>query len=542
MALPVLRDLSWIVIAAAVTLFATRAIRVPAMVGWMAAGLVLGPLTNVVRVSGTVERISEVGIALLLFLVGLELSVARIRDIGRVALFVGGAQILVTAAGGYGLATLLGFAPVPSLFIALAVTFSSTVVVVKLLEHGGQIASLHGRLAIGVLLVQDVVVAFVLTLLAGFGGAERMEAAVLATGIGRAFIGALLLAGLAFAAAKWILPPLFTWLGRSVEGAFVWSLSWCFLLVLLAHAAHLSVELGAFIAGVALAQLPHTVGLVRRVEPLVDFFLAVFFVSLGIRLDPGAAAAHAGAVAAISLFVVVGKPLIVMLLLPRFGHGERATFLTGLYLGQTSEFSFIVAGLGATAGLIDASMLSVIGLVGIITISASATLIGSGDGLFRVLSGMGLLRRLGAEPDPPPGEAGNADRRVIVVGMNSLGRRLVEGLGRSGRAVLAIDVDREKLRGLPCPTLVGDAEHAGVLEEAGLRDARLLISTLQIEDTNRLLAWRARAAGVPAVIHAFNASLGAELEALGVAYPLVPKHDGTRQLADELRRRGAIDG
>lgn len=527
--------------AAAAALLVARAVRLPAMVGWMAAGLLLGPVSGLVAVSESVERISEVGIALLLFLVGLELSLDRIRDIGRTALVAGTGQILLTAAGGFGLAWLLGFAPVPAAFLALAVTFSSTVVVVKMLEHGGQIGSTHGRLAIGILLVQDVVVALVLTLLAGLEGMQRMDAVAVAGGLGRAFGGAILLSGLAFVAARWVLPRLFAGLGRSLEAVFIWSLAWCFLLVLLAHEVHLSVELGAFIAGVALAQLPDNGDLVRRVEPLVDFFLAVFFVSLGVRLDPATATGQLGAILGLSVFVLAGKPLIVMLLLPRFGYGEGTSFRTSLFLGQTSEFSFIVAGLGLAAGLIDPELLSVIGMVGLITIGASATLIGGAEHVQRAISRAGLLRLFGAGPDREPATADAMAGHTLVVGMNTLGRRLVEGLGERGHAVMAVDVDPGKLRGLSCRTLVGDAEQPAVLEEAGLHRARLLVSTLQIEDTNRLLAWRARAAGVPAAIHAFDDSLIAELEAIGVARLMVSKHDGIRQLAIELRRLGVID-
>jgi Kef-type K+ transport system membrane component KefB len=539
--LPLLRDLTWIVMAAAAALWVARAVRLPAMVGWMAAGLLLGPVTGVVVVSASVERISEVGIALLLFLVGLELSLDRIRDIGRTALFAGTGQIVLTAAGGFGLAWLLGFAPVPAAFLALAVTFSSTVVVVKMLEHGGQIGATHGRLAIGILLVQDVVVALVLTLLAGLEGVPRMDAAAVVGGLGRAFAGAILLSGLAFVAARWVLPRVFAGLGRSIEAVFIWSLAWCFLLVLLAHEVHLSVELGAFIAGVALAQLPDNDDLVRRVEPLVDFFLAVFFVSLGVRLDPAAATARPGAILGLSLFVLAGKPLIVMLLLPRFGYGEGTSFRTSLFLGQTSEFSFIVAGLGLAAGLIDPELLSVIGMVGLITIGASATLIGGAERVRRAVSRAGLLRPFGARPDDDRPSEDAISGHTLVVGMNTLGRRLVDGLGERGHTVMAVDVDPGKLRGLSCRTLVGDAEQPAVLEEAGLHRARLLVSTLQIEDTNRLLAWRARAAGIPAAIHAFDGSLIAELESIGVSRLMVSKHDGIRQLAVELRRLGVID-
>lgn len=539
--LPILDELAWVVVAAAAALVVARSLRLPPLVAYMLAGLVLGPVTGLVAVGESVDRISEAGIALLLFLVGLELSFGRIRDIGRVAVLAGAGQIVLTTGGGFGLASLLGFELVPAAFLALATAFSSTVVVVKLLEQRGDTTSLHGRLAVGILLVQDVIVALVLTVLAGLEGSAGMDGAAVALGVARAFAGAVLLAVLAFLAARWVLPRLFAWLAHASEAVYVLGLAWCFLLVLVAHTVHLSVELGAFVAGVALAQLPHNQDLVRRVEPLVDFFLAVFFVSLGIRLDPAGAAQYAGAALAIALFVVAVKPAILMSLLPRLGQDEQTSFMTGLLLGQASEFSFIVASLGLAAGLIDHALLSLIGVVGLLTIGASAILIGSADDVFRRVSAAGLLRAFRAAPGTAVQVANGIGGHVIIVGMNTLGRRLVEPLSQRGLDVLAIDLDPAKLHGLQCRTMVGDAEHAAVLERAGLHRARLLISTLQIEDTNRLLAYRARRAGIPASIHAFDAALVRDLTAIGVSHLMVSKHDGIRQMAMALRQLGVID-
>jgi Kef-type K+ transport system membrane component KefB len=538
---PILRELALIVFGATAALVPARALRLPPMLGYLLAGLVLGPLTGAVAVGESVEIVSEVGIALLLFLVGLELSLERIRDIGRTAVLAGAAQMVLTAALGFGLATLLGFPAPQAAFLAAAVTFSSTVVVVRMLDHAGELAATHGRIAVGILLVQDVAVALVLALLTGIEGTRQPGPAAVAGALGRALAGTVLLGALAVLAARRLLPRLFAWLARSPETLFLWSLSWCFALVLFAHAIHISVELGAFIAGVALAQLPESAKLAGRVEPLADFFLAVFFVALGIRLDPGAAAEHAGAAIALSLFVILGKPLILMAVLPRFGYGERTSFRAGLSLGQISEFAFIMAALALAAGLIEPGVLSLVGVVGLVTIGVSAVLIGAAGPVYRAAAGAGLLRPFRAAADPPP-PAGDAPAgHVIVVGMNTLGRRLVTELRGRGHDVLALDVDAAKLAGLPCRTLLADADQPDVLERAGLRRAALLVSTLQIEDANKLLAHRARAAGVPASIHAFDSSLVPELEAIGVAHLMVSKHEGIRQLAAELRRNGVMD-
>jgi Kef-type K+ transport system membrane component KefB len=298
--LPFLRDLGLILAAAAAVGLAARAVRVPLIIAYMVAGLLIGPATGLVGETRALELISEVGIALLLFLVGLELSVGRLRDVGRVAVVAGGAQMAATGILGFGLGLLLGFDPVPAGLLAVALTFSSTVVVVKVLEQVGALTAAHGKIAVGILLVQDIAVAVALTLLAGAdpaalghgpatAGGASAGAADLGRGLIQASLGMAALIAAAAAAVRFALPPLLRWIGRSLESLFVWSLTWCFGFSLAASALGLSVEIGAFVAGVGLAQIDYNHELIRRVRPLTDFFLAVFFVTLGVHMEVGAA-------------------------------------------------------------------------------------------------------------------------------------------------------------------------------------------------------------------------------------------------------------
>jgi Kef-type K+ transport system membrane component KefB len=538
---PLLRDLGYILVAAALMALVARRLRVPPIVGYMVAGLLLGPATHLVGATESLELISEVGIALLLFLVGLELSLDRIRDVGRAAVLAGVGQIAVTSLAGFGLARLLGLATLPAALLALGLTFSSTVVAVKLLEREGDLHALHGRLAVGILLVQDVAVAIALTLLAGLGEPSALNIAAVGRGLLEAFGGMLALVLLAVAATRWVLPRLFGWLRGSVETLFIWSLTWCFGFILAAQSLGLSVEIGAFVAGVSLAQLEHNEEMVRRVHPLVNFFLAVFFVTLGIHMEIGDALTRWPAVLALWAFVIVGKPVILMAIVPRFGYGERSSFLTALTLGQISEFSFIVAALAASAGLVGEDFLALVGVLGLLTIGTSAALIQGGERIYGALrdrSALRLFRASGREEK----EAAGMEGHVIVVGMNSLGRRLVQGLTQRGEKVLAIDTDPGKLRGLPCAaTLVGNTEYPAVLDHAHLGKAKLLVSALNIEDANNLLAYQARRAGVPSSIHAFDPILIGELRENGATHLMISKHDGIRQVAEALREEGVID-
>ncbi|MQA92344.1 MAG: portal protein [Gemmatimonas sp.] len=529
------------VVAAALFLLPLRLARVPSIVAYIVAGLVLGPATGLLALTDAIEIISEVGIVLLLFLVGLELSLDKIRHVGRAALILGLAQVAATMVGGTALARLLGFDPVESIFLGIALTFSSTVVAVKLLEEKGESESLYGRISIGVLLVQDLVVVAILTLLTGLQDATEVDVAATVGELLRAFGGMGLLIVISVLAARYVLPRPFAWISVSLEALFIWSLGWCFVLVVAAELLHLSVELGAFIAGVSLAQLRYNHELRRRVHPLMNFFIAIFFTTLGLRMDVGSALDQLVPGLALSAFVLVAKPVIFFAIMPRLGFDRRTTFATGITLAQISEFSFIFAALGTSVGLIDEGLLAVIGMVGLTTIAASASLIEYRDRLYTLVQGERWLGYFGARPSRPGRHPKSLHGHVIVVGMNSLGLRLVNELNELGETVLAVDTDPSKLEGLSTRTLLGSIDHPSVLEEASLKEARLVVSALQIEDTNNLLTYRCRQADVPCSIHAFDRSVIRELRQLGANHLMIPKNHGVRRMLTVLRDRGLIE-
>lgn len=540
---PLLQDLGLMLVAAAVCVLAARPAKVPSIVAYILAGLLLGPVFGLVEVSDGVDLISEVGIALLLFLVGLELSLEKIRDVGKVAVVAGLGQVIFTAGGGFAFCLLLGFDVVESIFIATALTFSSTVVVVKLLDQKKELDSVYGRIAVGIFLVQDLVVVVALTLLSGLGRGEDASALELLGEVGLAFAGMGVLLLLTWVATRWVLPRAFGWIARRPEALFLWALSWCFALVLGAEAMEISVEIGAFLAGISLAQLPYHGDLRRRVHPLMNFFIAVFFVSLGVQMEFAAAAAQWLPAVVLSLFVLIGNPLIFLLIITRMGYDRETAFLTSVTVAQISEFSFVLAALGLSTGVIGEEILSLIAVVGLVTIAVSSYGILYNRELFGVVGDTILLRPFrpaDRETDPPEEEEAGRKDHVIVVGMNALGRRLVEALRERGAHVVAIDTDPVKLEGLSADTLLGSAEYRSLLEEAGIDRATLLVSALHIEDVNRLLALRAREAGVPAVIHAGDQLLEKELEDLGVALAVNARAAGVERLMVELQDRGVF--
>jgi Kef-type K+ transport system membrane component KefB len=542
-----------VIVTGAAAVLVARQVQVPAIVAYLFAGLLLGPVLRVLdhaangataHGEGPLEVVAEIGIVLLLFLVGLELSLDKIRDVGMVALSAGIGQVVFTAAGGTMLALALGFSLVESIFLATALTFSSTVVVVKVLDQKGELNSLYGRIAVGIFLVQDMVVIFVLTILAGLGSAESMTIGSVAWGIGRAFVGMALLASLALIAARYLLPRPFTWVARAPQALLIWSLGWCFLFVGLADLMGLSREIGAFLAGLSLAQLNCSHDLRRRVHPLMSFFIAIFFVTLGAQMQFDAAVEHWPAAVGMSLFVLVGNPLIFMVIICRFGYSERTSFYTSVTVAQISEFSFVFAAVGMGAGLIDRSILSLIAVVGLVTFVASVYMILYNARLYEWLRDRGVLRVFGARTGDDAGESEDRSEglrgHVIVVGMNSLGQLLAQRLHERGELVLAIDTDHRKLAELPCRTMIGDVDYLSVLHDAHLPKAKLAIVALKIEDVNRLFAYRCRRLGVPVAIHIFDRSVRKEAEALGPRYVIDSKVAADREIERLLAEMGVL--
>jgi Kef-type K+ transport system membrane component KefB len=539
-----LRHLGYLLIAAAIAGILSRSVRMPTLVAYLACGLALGPATGLVRYTHTLEVIAEVGVALLLFLVGMELTVARIRDVGRVAVVAGVLQVAVTATAATAAALLLRFTVRDALFLGIALTFSSTVVVVKLLKEKGELDAVYGRVAVGILLVQDLVVILVLTLVSGVGTDGAISVAGVAGGVLQALGGVVILLGATVVAARRILPAAFAWIAAAPRAVLVWSLAWCFLLVTAAGALRLSPEIGAFLAGVALAQLPHAHDLRRRVAPLTSFFVAVFFLSLGVRVQPAAALGLALPAGVLTLFVLLVRPLLFRWSIARAGADGRVAGLTAISMAQTSEFSFVLAALAVGSGLVGEEILALVAVVGIATMSVSS---------YMIQYNRGLLHRLGGRPEGRgPSAAGGADEpeereapprgHVIVVGMNALGRRIVEALQARGESVVAVDQQAAALAGMTCPTFTGKAEHLAVMEEAGLSGARLLVSALRIEESNRLLVHYAAQLGVPASVHAFHADAAAELASAGADHLMVPREDGTGRLLELMREHGVLHG
>lgn len=315
-------------------------LRQPMIVAFIAAGILAGPgVLDIVSSTDAVSLLSQISIAVLLFLVGLKLDTGLVRSLGRVAVATGLGQVAFTAIIGFVICLVLGLDPVISLYVAVALTFSSTIIIVKLLSDKREVDSLHGKIALGFLIVQDLFVATAMVVVSALGlggdtGGSHADLAILA-------IGAVTLIGLAALFIRYLAGPLTELVARSGELLVIFAVAWAAGLAAVADAIGLGKELGGLLAGVTLASTPVRDVIGARLSSLRDFLLLFFFLSLGATMDISSLGAQVGPAIVLSLFVLIGNPLIVMAIMGWMGFRKRTGFLAGLTVAQISEFSLI---------------------------------------------------------------------------------------------------------------------------------------------------------------------------------------------------------
>lgn len=467
-------------------------LRQPVIVAFIAVGILAGPAgLNWVHAADQIDLLAKLGIALLLFVVGLKLDVHLIRNMGRVALATGLGQVGFTSAVGFGLCLLLGLDPVPALYVAVALTFSSTIIIVKLLSDKREIDALHGRIAVGFLIVQDIVVVVAMIVLSAFAGGSA-GAGSLGALLGVLGTGVVFLAAVGFA-MRYLLPGLLTRIAASPELLVLFAVAWGVSLASLGDALGFSKEIGAFVAGVSLASSPFREAIASRLVGLRDFLLLFFFLSLGAQQDLRYLGSQLGPATALSLFVLIGNPLIVMAIMGWMGYRKRTGFLAGLTVAQISEFSLILGSMALSLGHIDAPVLGLITLVGLITIGVSTYMILYSHQLYdRLAPWLSVFERRVAHAEDPDrtGAAIGRAADAIIVGLDRYGSRIGEGLQARGWRILGIDFDPEAVQEAErrgWPARYGDAEDPELIRSLPVSGCRWVVCTSPLAETNLTL-------------------------------------------------------
>ncbi len=462
--------------------FLGLALRQPLIVSFILVGILAGPLGFGLAASGEhIELLAELGVAVLLFLVGLKLDLHLIRSIGSVALTTGIGQVLFTSVIGFAICLGLGMSPVTSLYVAVALTFSSTIIIVKLLSDKREIDSLHGRIALGFLIVQDLVVVLAMVVLSAFGVGTATEKPIL--DILLVVVHGLVLMGAIGLFIRYAAEPLLRRLARTPELLLVFAIGWAALLAALGDYWGFSKELGGLLAGVSLASTPYRESIASRLSSLRDFLLLFFFIGLGAQLDLRGLGDQVAAASVLSLFVLIGNPLIVMIIMGVMGYRKRTGFLAGLTVAQISEFSLIFMAMGLALGHVNAQAVSLVTMVGLATIALSTYMITYSQTLYLWIERfLGPFERKIAYREAAD-DAVEAGQRfdVILFGIGRYGEAIAQRLQDNGLTVLGVDFDPEAVRdrqsrGLH--TSYGDAMDPDISLALPLRKAQWVIAAV----------------------------------------------------------------
>jgi len=466
--------------------FAGLLLRQPLIVSFIAVGILAGPsVLNIARSDLHIDLLAALGISVLLFLVGLKLDLKLVRTLGPVALMTGLGQVIFTTVFGFLIGLALGLGTVTSLYVAVALTFSSTIIIVKLLSDKREIDSLHGRIALGFLIVQDLVVVLAMIVLSAIGVGAAGDSAP--ADILRVFgfgAGMLVAVGLFI---RFLANPLVERLSAAPELLVSFAIGWAALLAALGHYLGFGKELGGLLAGVSLASTPFREAISARLASLRDFLLLFFFIALGASLDLSVLGASVFAAVVFSLFVLIGNPLIVLAIMGAMGYRKRTGFLAGLTVAQISEFSLIFMAMGVTIGHVAEDALGLVTLVGLITIAASTYMITFSHQLYdRVEPILWVFERRSAGRMEDAGTAQGTAFDVVVFGLGRYGLAIAQELRNAGKRVLGVDFNPVAVRYARTQgfeVVFGDATDPEFLAHLPLQSAAWAISAVPEHDT-----------------------------------------------------------
>ncbi len=512
------------IVAASVLAYIAQAFRQPPILGYIAAGILVGPNgLRLIQRQDDVAALSELGLAFLLFIVGLEIDVKKFVRSGTASTVIGVIQVVACAALGYLVALWIGYDGLNAIYIGIALSFSSTMIVVKLLSDRGELDTLPGRVSLGILLVQDVLAIFVL---AGQGNINDPSLGPVAVSI----VFGLGLIAVSFLVSRYVLPAAFRSVARNPEMVLVLSISWCFIMCWLAMEADFSIAMGALIAGVSISTFPYSHEVIIKMRSLRDFFVTLFFVSLGMQIIISSGYLILMGLL-LSFFVIVSRFLTIFPAAYFMRLGTRAGFLSSLSLAQSSEFSMVIVTLGLAYKHISWEIISLIAITLVITSTVTTYLLEASHALARGI--LPFLESIGIksshhqgeeQPPPPKGE-------IVILGCHRLGSSLVNVLFSHGKAVHVFDFNPETLtrlkeRGIAAS--YADISQFDSLEEAGVDEASVIVSTISDDffrgtDNFSLLKYlKSRGTKGKIIVHANSAEWAVRMYEAGADYVILP--------------------
>ncbi len=532
----VFAEFSLIIALGATMALVMRLLRQPLIIGHILTGLIVGPsVLHVIRSPETIDVFSSIGIALLLFIVGLGLNPQVIREVGKVSGSVGILQVAGTTLLGYISGIVLGLNRLSAAFLGLGLAFSSTIVILKLLTDKKEQSRLYGKVLTGVLIVQDLIAAVAL-----FFITAKAHDGLTAMGIGSLMLkGAAITIPLLLIGSV-ILPKLHKLIAGSQEFLFLFSIGWGFGFAALFERAGFSLEVGALLAGMSLAALPYTQEISSRLRPLRDFFIIVFFITLGSRLALGNAWQVLPLVIMSTFIVVILKPFLVMAIMGGLGYTKRTSFKAALATAQVSEFSLVFLILANKLELVPNDLLNTMTIVALVSITISAYLIVYSDSLFNTFEELlGIFERKVNRPD----QERRHRTELALFGYRKGGHEFMKVFKNLDKNFVVIDYDPEVIDILEHQKVnyvYGDISDIELLDEIGLEKVRLSVSTITDFETSKFLVGVLLQQNPNMVIicHAENVAEADELYELGASYVMMPHYIGSEKIGAIIRKSG----
>ncbi len=523
-------DIAIIIILATLVAYVIKMLRQPLIPAYVITGVIIGPLgLRLITDINNIKLLAELGIAFMLFVVGLELDFTRLKTIGFVASFGGTIQVLFSFVVALLLSLLLGFEGVDVLYMGVILAFSSTLVVIKMLSDKKELDTLHGRIIIGILLVQDV---FAILALSALSTLHIFTPAFFLIGLTKG-LGLVLIAILC---SKYAFPAMFKSAARTKELLFLLSITVVFIFAILSLKLGFSIAIGGFLAGIALGNLPYSFEIISRVTPLRDFFATLFFVTLGMELMFSSFGSIVLPIAVFLGFILVLRPLIILVITNMFGYATKVSFQTAISLAQISEFALIIATQGLLLKHVSQEIFSITVITAIITIGVSSYFIQYDKQIFRFLSKplsifdkIGKTRHLEFVPEKEKFDA-------VLIGCDRLGYTLLKTLQKIKKSVIVVDFNPDIIRKLikeKIPSIYGDIGEPEVIERIDLKSADMIITTSPDINTNEFLIKKIKNINKKALL-VFTASTVDEalkLYNLGADYVILPHFLGGKYVS-----------
>jgi len=507
--------------------------------GQIKTGVLVSPVVLGIASSMDVfAGLSNIGVAFILFIVGLHLNPKIIRDVGKVSLITGAGQVLFTSVIGFLICLLLGFSVIVSVYVSIAITFSSTIIIMKLLSDKSELETLYGRIAVGFLIVQDLIAMLFLLIISSISTETDVLTLVLTT-LGKLVV----LVGGLFLIGYYLLPKLTRNIAKNQELILLFSIAWCFAISIAFFALGFSIEIGALLAGATLAVSPYRYEISSKMKPLRDFFLILFFISLGSQMVFSDVTKYIVPIIILSIFILIGNPIIVMFLMGALKYTKRNGFLAGLTVAQISEFSLILIALGVRVGHLETEVLSFVTVIGLITIAGSSYMIMYANKLYPHISKyISFFEYKGKKVDEHA-HIKNNKINVILFGYNRIGFDLLESLKKSKKKFMVVDFNPEVIANLSKEKIsckYGDANDVELLNDFDFTKIKMTISTIPDPSTNLLLINYIREINKKCIIivvaHSIENSV--EMYKAGATYVLLPHFLGGKYVGTMIENYG----